>query len=107
MRGTKSGGGKRGRAKIHSPQPPFFLPARASDFVSAARSAAIIQFLSKNVRAELYNSTIEEIASLKGSPRFARRLIRIGFSGQKRIGDFERRKEKFLIIEFITFKVLR
>ncbi|KKT28507.1 MAG: hypothetical protein UW14_C0007G0021 [Candidatus Yanofskybacteria bacterium GW2011_GWA2_44_10] len=24
-----SGGGKRGRAKIHSPQPPFFLPARA------------------------------------------------------------------------------
>ena len=42
--------------------------------------------------------TIEEIASLKGSPRFARRLIRIEFSGQKRIGDFERRKENFLII---------
>jgi hypothetical protein len=41
--------------------------------------------------------TIEEIASLKGSPRFARRLICIEFSGQKRIGDFERRKEKFLI----------
>src|SRR3972149_11275296 len=29
-RNTKfGGGGKRGRAKIHSPQPPFFLPARA------------------------------------------------------------------------------
>ena len=42
--------------------------------------------------------TSKEIASLKGSPRFARRLIRIGFSGQKRIGDFERRKENFLII---------
>ena len=44
--------------------------------------------------------TIEEIASFEGSPRFARRLIRIGFSGQKRIGDFERRKEKFLIPNF-------
>jgi hypothetical protein len=42
--------------------------------------------------------TIEEIASFEGSPRFARRLICIGFSGQKRIGDFERRKEKFLIL---------
>ena len=42
--------------------------------------------------------TSKEIASLNGSPRFARRLIRIGFSGQKRIGDFERRKEKFLIL---------
>jgi hypothetical protein len=39
--------------------------------------------------------TSKEIASFEGSPRFARRLIRIGFSGQKRIGDFERRKEKF------------
>src|SRR3989338_6239643 len=36
--------------------------------------------------------TIEEIASFEGSPRLARRLIRIRFSGQKRIGDFERRK---------------
>jgi len=41
------GGGKRGRAKIHSPQPPFFLPARALDFVPAAQSAAIGQFRSK------------------------------------------------------------
>jgi len=42
--------------------------------------------------------TIEEIASFEGSPRFARRLICIGFSGQKRIGDFERIKENFLVI---------
>ena len=56
-RNLNGGGGKRGRAKIHSPQPPFFLPARAFSFVSAARSAAMGQFLSKNVRAELYNST--------------------------------------------------
>ncbi|MBU2009950.1 hypothetical protein KKG37_00405 [Patescibacteria group bacterium] len=44
--------------------------------------------------------TISEIASKRKPPRFARRLIRIGFSGQKRIGDFERRKEKFLIPNF-------
>ena len=37
------GGGKRGRAKIPSPQPPSFLPARASGFVPATRSAAISQ----------------------------------------------------------------
>ena len=36
--GTKfGGGGKRGRAKIPSPQPPSFLPARAFQF--CARSA--------------------------------------------------------------------
>jgi len=33
------------------------LPARAFSFGSAARSAAMGQFFSKNVRAELYNST--------------------------------------------------
>src|SRR3989338_10420075 len=48
---------KRGRAKIPSPQPPSFLPARAFGFGSATRSAAMGQFPSKNVRAELYNST--------------------------------------------------
>jgi len=41
--------------------------------------------------------TIEEIASFGGSPRFARRPVCIEFSGQKRIGGFERRKENFLI----------
>jgi len=51
--GTKfGGGGKRGRAKIPSPQPPSFLPARAFSFASAARSAAMGQFLSKKVRAK-------------------------------------------------------
>ncbi|MBI3572538.1 hypothetical protein HY091_03345 [Candidatus Kaiserbacteria bacterium] len=39
--------------------------------------------------------TSKEIASFEGSPRFARRLIRIQFWGQKRIGDFERRKVKY------------
>jgi len=41
--------------------------------------------------------TSSEIASKRGPPRFARRPVCIEFSGQKRIGDFERRKEKFLI----------
>ena len=42
-----TGGGlqKRGRAKIHSPQPPFFLPARAFRIVCAVRGAASCQFL--------------------------------------------------------------
>src|SRR3989344_4596962 len=42
--------------------------------------------------------TSTEIASKRGPPRFARRPVCIEFSGQKRIGDFERRKEKFLIL---------
>src|SRR3989338_4654856 len=47
-RNTKfGGGGKRGRTKIPPPQPPSFLPARASGFVSAARSAAIRDFVQK------------------------------------------------------------
>ena len=45
--GTKfGGGGKRGRAKIPSPQPPFFLPARAFSLAREARR----QFRSKKVR---------------------------------------------------------
>jgi hypothetical protein len=41
--------------------------------------------------------TRKEIASQRKPPRFARRPVCIEFSGQKGIGDFERRKEKFLI----------
>ncbi len=41
--------------------------------------------------------TTKEIASFGSPPRFARRPVCIEFSGQKRICDFERRKEKFLI----------
>jgi len=45
--GTKfGGGGKRGRAKIPSPQPPSFLPARAFSLAREARH----QFCSKKVR---------------------------------------------------------
>ena len=38
----------------------------------------------------------KEIARNRSPPRFARRLIYIEFSRQKRIGDFEKRKENFL-----------
>ncbi|TAL48751.1 hypothetical protein EPN83_03050 [Patescibacteria group bacterium] len=41
--------------------------------------------------------TSKEFASQRKPPRFARRPVCIEFLGQKRIGDFERRKEKFLI----------
>jgi len=47
------GGGKRGRAKIHSPQPPFFLPARAFSLAREARR----QFRSKKVRISSNNRT--------------------------------------------------
>src|SRR3989344_1611088 len=66
-RNTKfGGGGKRGRAKIYSPQPPFFLPPRASGFVPAARSAASCQFLgisdkmssSQTVKTHIKKSTL-------------------------------------------------
>ncbi|MBI4812317.1 recombinase family protein, partial [Candidatus Falkowbacteria bacterium] len=39
--------------------------------------------------------TISEIASQRKPPRFARRSVCTEFSGQKRIGDFERKKENF------------
>jgi len=56
-RNTKfGGGGKRGRAKILSPQPPSFLPARAFSLARACppkprrRREARRQFRSKKVR---------------------------------------------------------
>src|SRR3989338_6623982 len=54
--------------------------------------------------------TIEEIASFEGSPRFlpagrhgARRVIRIGLSGQKRIGDFLKHGSSRLFSEMLSF----
>ena len=45
--------------------------------------------------------TKKEIASFGSPPRFARRPVCIGFSGQKRIGGFVWGKEKFLNKEFM------
>src|SRR3989338_2877444 len=63
-RNTKfGGGGKRGRAKIPSPQPPSFLPARASGFVPAARSAAISQgFVQKRFERRSVIATNQNLA---------------------------------------------
>src|SRR3989344_8430638 len=83
---------KRGRAKIHSPYPPFFLPARASDFVSAARSAATIQFLSKNVRAELYNSTNIKLSDFCPTDSAARSAERYGNTGSPRTARLAKRR---------------
>ena len=58
--GTKFGGdgkigiGKRGRAKIPSPQPPSFLPARAFGFCRAKRGNQS-GFCSKKVRTSFSN----------------------------------------------------
>jgi len=81
-RNTKFGGGKRGRAKIPSPQPPSFLPARASGFVPAARSAAIIQgfvqnrFERRSVIATNQNLTIFQDERIARSPRLRRVSLR-------------------------------
>jgi len=72
-------------------------------WVLGARSAPSVPF--KVGSRKVYNySTRKEIASKRGPPRpprqlagQARRPVCIEFSGQKRVGDFERRKEKFLI----------
>src|SRR3990167_6435880 len=81
-RNTKfGGGGKRGRAKIPSPQPPSFLPPRASGFVPAARSAAIRDFVQKrferrSVIATNQNLTIFQNEMIARSPRLRRVSLR-------------------------------
>ena len=81
-----------GRAKIHSPQPPFFLPARAFRIVCAARSAATIQFLSKNVRAELYNSTKIKLSDFCPTDSAARSAERYGNTGSPRTARLAKRR---------------
>src|SRR3989338_468389 len=81
-RNTKfGGGGKRGRTKIPSPQPSSFLPARASGFVSAARSAAIRDFVQKrferrSVIATNQNLTFFQYEMIARSPRLRRVSLR-------------------------------
>ena len=58
-RNTKFGGGKRGRAKIPSPQPPSFLPTRAFSFCRAKRGNQS-GFFSKKVRASFSNCVESE-----------------------------------------------
>ena len=73
-RNTKfSGGGKigkRGRAKIPSPQPPSFLPARAFSFCRAKRGNQS-GFCSKKVRASFSNCDEKKRASVREKVRKA------------------------------------
>ena len=67
--GTKfGGGGKRGRAKIPSPQPPSFLPARAFSLAREARR----QFRSKKVRISSNKRTQRDQMGMR-EPRMAAR----------------------------------
>jgi len=83
-RNTKfGGGGKRGRAKIPSPQPPSFLPARAFSLAREARR----QFRSKKVRISSNKRTkLDFVIFCGGKQRFARRAERRGFIGAKSMG---------------------
>jgi len=75
---------------------PIVFPGSLTVLKSCGEAAP--DFLGRNAFGLIQEyCTSKEIASFEGPPRFARRLICIEFSGQKRIGDFERRKEKFLI----------
>ena len=75
--GTKFGGGgkigigKRGRAKIPSPEPPSFLPARVFSFCHPANGGSNqSEFRSKKVRASFSNC--DRSSKLKG-PRLSGR----------------------------------
>lgn len=78
--GTKFGdGGKQGQAKIPSPQPPSFLPARAFSFSSAARSAAIILDFVQN-EFQLFPANITKFSSAGQTelgPRLKKSLLLI------------------------------
>ena len=95
---------KRGRAKIHSPQPPFFLPARALDFVPAARSAAIRSFFQKMFEQSciipplsnfpIFARPIQPREARKGMETMAHRAERRGFVGGKSVDGALRRQPK-------------
>ena len=62
------GGGKRGRAKIHSPQPPSFLPARAFGFGSAVpptAGAIIRSFVQKRFALRSVIATNQDILKIE------------------------------------------
>ncbi len=76
---------------------------------NVARVVKLVDTLALGASAVRYGGssplprTSKEIASFEGSPRFARRLICIGFSGQKRIGDFLKHGSSRLFSEMLSF----
>jgi len=96
---------KRGRAKIPFPQPPSFLPARASGFVSVARSATISQrSRSKNVRAESYNSTNIKLSDFSPTNSAAQRAASYGKMGFPRASRGGSKSLAILSIYFAQLK---
>ena len=81
LQNTKfGGGGKRGRAKIPSPQPPSFLPARAFSLAREARR----QFRSKKVRISSNKRTNIKLSGILPIDSAARSAERYGNTGSPR-----------------------
>jgi len=87
--GEKIGIGKRGRAKISSPQPPSFLPARAS----GERSEPISRdFVQKRFELRSAIATNQDISNFQGK-EFARspRLRRVSLRKKPCISELNRK----------------
>ncbi|HAJ44464.1 hypothetical protein A3K33_00020 [Candidatus Azambacteria bacterium RIFOXYC1_FULL_41_20] len=88
-RNTKfGGGGKRGRAKIPSPQPPSFLPARAFGLAREARR----QFRSKKVRISSNKRTNIKLSDFCPTDSAARSAERYGNTGSPRTARLAKRR---------------
>jgi hypothetical protein len=88
-RNTKfGGGGKRGRAKIPSPQPPSFLPARAFSLAREARR----QFRSKKVRISSNKRTRIKLSGILPIDSAARSAAENGNTGSPRTARLAKRR---------------
>ena len=85
---TKFGGGKRGRAKIPSPQPPSFLPARAFNLAREARR----QFRSKKVRISSNKRTSIKLSGILPTDSAARSVAENGNTGSPRTARLAKRR---------------
>jgi len=98
-RNTKfGGGGKRGRAKIPSPQPPSFLPARAFSLARACppkprrRREARRQFRSKKVRISSNKRTRIKLSGILPIDSAARSAAENGNTGSPRTARLAKRR---------------
>jgi len=79
---------KRGRAKIPSPQPPSFLPARAFSLAREARR----QFRSKKVRISSNKRTRIKLSGILPIDSAARSAERYGNTGSPRTARLAKRR---------------
>ena len=92
------GGGKRGRAKIPSPKPPSFLPARAFSFAHACppkprrRREARRQFRSKKVRISSNKRTSIKLSEILPTDSAARSAAENGNTGSPRTARLAKRR---------------